>query len=554
MHRPKLDLLPGSASYAPGWERTVIERPLAIAVSVVFALGLLSVPAIDAWSGSWRAPAQSARSAMASVGKALSGDGRWPDRVMAANRAALTGIKGFETAMEDSSAAAAAVRPATLDMLLRIGGAGSEEAYVGRDGWIFYRPDVDALMRPGGVAREAPAAIARFAADLAAHGIRLVFVPVPGKASIHPERLASGLAPDRPVLPAGWESLPGEVQRAWEAEVAERGLRDAAAPFVFDPAPLLWERRSSHGEQFLATDSHWTPDAMEAVAARLADVISPEGGTTDLADTAVLRVSGLGDTARMLDLPAGSPLRQEQEVAIRPVADARGRPWSPDPAGKVLVLGDSYTNIFSEESLGWGGSAGFAEQLSRFLGRPVDRLSRNDAGAAEARRLLASAAARDSAWLSAKQVVVWQLAARELVDGDWGDVVWASPPAQGRFFVVPPGQPLEVTAEIAAMGAVPRPGTTPYADYLTAVHLTDVKDVAGGGALDGEALAYVFTMRDHRLLPASELSPGQRVRLRLSNYAEMSGSLDAVNRGELEDVEVMLETPNFAEWLPLSEP
>lgn len=553
MHRPRTDVLPGTGAYAPGWERTVVTRPLAVAVSILFGAGLLVIPVVDAWRGSWLAPAQSARAAVAAVVKASSAEGPWWRRALAANRAAVDGIRNFETSLEDSSAVAAAVRPVTLDALLRFGGAGSEEAYVGHDGWLFYRPDVDALMDPGGVAPEAPAAIARLAADLAERGIRLVFVPVPGKASIHPEMLSVRHEFRGPLLPAGWGDLPEAVRKAWEVEAPARGLRGELAPQIFDPGAALWERRSAQGDQFLATDSHWRPEAMEEVAAKLADVIHPDSALTP-ATPAEIPHSGLGDTARMLSLPENSMFRGRQAVAIRPVLDADGTPIVPDPAAAVLVLGDSYTNIFSDKDLGWGGSAGLAEHLSRFLGGPVDRLARNDAGAREARRMLVAAAARDPAWLRGKKTIVWQVAARELVHGDWSDVAWE--PATGAepgFFVAPAGQPVEVTADIAAMGPVPRPGTTPYADYLTALRLTDLKDAAGTGALDGDALVYVFTMRGHQLLPAAGLSPGKRVRMVLRNYEAMAGELDSVNRGELDDVEVMLETPNFAEWLPFSE-
>ncbi len=557
MHRPNADVplkFPGSVPYALGWERTVVVRPVAIGLSVVFCLGLLSVPVIDAWRGDWGAPVQAVRFGAGEVVRALSGDGPWWRRLLKANRAALAGIKNFETAVEDSSAAASAVRPATLDALLRHGGAGSEEAYVGDDGWLFYRRDVDALMRPGGAGKRAPQAIAEFAADLASRGVRLVFMPVPGKASIHPEHLGAGRAFDHPLMPVGWEALQEDVLRAWRSEIAARGLQDARPPVVFDPARVLWSRKQmSRGEQYLATDSHWSPEAMEAVAADLAAVLVAEGAASPVAAFPApgsIWVSGLGDTARMLELPEGSPLRREQKVVIRPVMGIGGKPWMPDRWGEVVLLGDSYTNIYSSKDLGWGESAGLAEQLSRFLGVPVDRISRNDAGALEARRMLAAAAAKDPAWLRGKKVVVWQLAARELVAGDWSPVAWQDEAAASAgFFVAPPGHAVEVVASVAGVGPVPRPGTTPYADYLTAVHLTDLRDAASGKSLDGESLVYVFTMRGHRLLPEAALSSGQQVRARLSNYGDQAATLDALNRGELDDVDVMLETPNFAQWI-----
>jgi alginate O-acetyltransferase complex protein AlgJ len=81
----------------------------------------------------------------------------------------------------------------------------------------------------------------------------------------------------------------------------------------------------------------------------------------------------------------------------------------------VLVLGDSFSNIYALESMGWGTSAGFAEQLSLVLRRPVDRLVQNDDGAFATRAMVW----RDPARLDGTRVVVYQFAARELSSGDW---------------------------------------------------------------------------------------------------------------------------------------
>jgi len=537
--------LPGTAPYAPGWERTEISRPVSVVLSVLFAAGLLLVPLADGLLGSWNQPWQSALSGLANVARAARADAPWTGRLLGANRAALGAIANFETSLEDSSALVAAVRPATLDALLRFGGAGSEEAYVGRDGWLFYRPDVDALLRPREQLVTAAQGVAEFAAQLAERGVRLVLIPTPGKASIHPEQIARGGAGDaRPLMPAGWGQFSGLVAEAWEKETAARGLSGQPAPLVIDPSVLLRQRAVTSGEpQYLLNDSHWSPEAMESVAVEIARAVGE--ATAEASPEDARSVEALGDTARMLELPEGSPLRKKQRVNITPVDN-----WTPDRQARVLLLGDSYTNIYSAGDLGWGTHAGLAERFSRWLGAAVDRLARNDAGALEARRMLAASAAKDPAWLEGKDVVVWQLALREVVDGDWQPVALTTeaPSSSGDFVVVPAGQSLEVTATVAALGPVPRPGQTPYRDYLTAVHLTDLRD-NGGNKLDGEALAYVFTMRDLELLPATAVKSGDRVRLRLVNYDENAALLDSLNRGDLDDVELMLQTPNFAEWI-----
>ncbi len=557
----RIERLAGTAPYAPGWDRTEVSRGVAVLTSVVFSLGLLAVPLADALLGAWRDPGRTAVTASAEVVRALGGGGSWWGRLVGANRAAVEGLREFEGSLEDASELAGSVRPRTLDFLLRRGGAGSEEAYVGRDAWLYYRPDVDALvMRPTGQGGAAPA-IARLAADLAERGIRLVVMPVPSKAAIHPEHLsASRTSFSRPIEPAVAARLAEDVKALWDAT----GKPDASlAPMVFDPSGLLWESKQSTGRtQFLRTDSHWTPQAMEAVASALARIV----GQPSAADHAALaanepvEIEAAGDTALMLDLPGDSTFLAKEKVAISRVLSREGEPWQPDRSSPVLLLGDSYTNIFSKADLGWGDSAGLAEHSSRYLGFSVDRLSRNDAGARSAREMLAAEARKNPGWLEGKKVVVWELAMREVVNGDWTDVpletggAASDSAARPGFLVVASGVPVEVTATIEEMGPLPQPGESPYADYLTALHLTGLRDARKGAVLADSALAYAFTMRDRRVLPSASLAPGEKVKVRLCNYREKAHMLDSLNRGELDDVDVMMETPNFAEWIEPSEP
>jgi alginate O-acetyltransferase complex protein AlgJ len=392
--------------------------------------------------------------------------------------------------------------------------------------------------------------LAAWASDLAERGVQLIFIPLPGKAAIHPEQLASaGNSFAVPLVPRGLEEFSADLASAWQREAQKRRLSAAPAPIILDPAPLLWSRKEI-GEQFLRTDSHWTPDAMAAVADATAEALAETLGLAlpAVAEAPREEIRGIGDTASMMELPPSSPLSASQNVIIAPVRDAQGADWRPDRASPVLVVGDSYTNIYSRADLGWGTSAGFAEQLSRRLGFAVDRLSRNDAGASSARQMVMAEAAKNPAWLAGKKVIVWPLAMREVAAGDWSPLVWPEAATADGFFVVKPGETREAIATVAAVGPLPEPGNTPYADYLTAVHLTGIDGT------DAQAVVYVRTMQDRKLLPAEALRPGTVVRAKLLSYAECAGELDSLNRGELEDVALLLETPNFAEWISPAAP
>ena len=557
MHMPFPKLMPSGLDagddYAQGWSRTIVARPVAIGLSVLFSIGLLVIPIIDGFLGSWQEPAQKAREGIPKVIGSLMGQRVNTSSLMDANNTALAAIKSFETALEDSSALADVIRPPALDALLRLGGAGSEEAYIGRDGWVFYRPDVDSLVMRQEKSNTAAQGIVDFAAQLAARGVRLVVVPIPGKATIHPEKLSTGKTVfEDPVASPIVADLADKVGEAWKQRKAKDGT---LAPIAIDATSRIWERKLETGEdQFLKTDSHWTPGAMTSIAKSVAEEVLATGIPVAPEELVAegKEIASVGDTALMLELPASSPLRKAQSMTIEQIKTRDGNPWRANRVSPVLVLGDSYSNIYSADGLGWGGGAGFAEQLSLQLNHRVDKLARNDAGAKSAREMLAAEALQNPGWLEGKKVVVWLMAAREFARGDWSSVELPKVDnlaASGQFFVVPPGKTLDVTARVFAVGAMPVPGDSPYADYLTALHLGELEDTASGRKISGEALAYIFTMRDRKLLPVPGLAEGQRVKLSLSNYSERADKLDSLNRGDLQDFGVMMEEPNFAEWI-----
>jgi alginate O-acetyltransferase complex protein AlgJ len=122
-----------------------------------------------------------------------------------------------------------------------------------------------------------------------------------------------------------------------------------------------------------------------------------------------------GDTTAMLDLSRRLSPPQADTMPLRIVLGPDGDPWRPTRGADVLVLGDSFSNIYSLPTMGWGEAAGFVEHLSLALGRPVDRVVQNDNGASATRLALA----REPDRLAATRVVVWQFAARELASGAW---------------------------------------------------------------------------------------------------------------------------------------
>src|SRR6185436_14812819 len=62
--------------------------------------------------------------------------GVW-DRLVSANRIVLTGLSGFERALENESQIARSLRAPAQLVMTRWLGAGNERVYAGRDRWLF---------------------------------------------------------------------------------------------------------------------------------------------------------------------------------------------------------------------------------------------------------------------------------------------------------------------------------------------------------------------------------------------------------------------------------
>ena len=404
--------------------RTDVARPVALALAALFLLTLLAAPLMRPFAGAPEGPL----APFAGLAGRLRQPGEAPAEtgLPAANRRLIAALRAFEDEIEEGSWPRRRLLP-RLQLLLTAGlGLGNEQAYPGRDGWLYYRPDVDhvtgpGFLDPGVLARRARGgeawraaprpdplpALAELADQVGRRGARLVVLPTPVKPAIVPGRLAAG-GPPPPLRNPSWD---------------EFGRRLAAAGIeLVDPAPAL---AALAGERYLRTDTHWRPEAVESTARLLAEAIAPRLGGASGATGCRRRpvvVEGLGDIAAMLRLPAGQELFAAERVTAQMVLDAAGRPWRRDPRAEVLLLGDSFSNIYSDPALGWGRGAGLAEQLACELGRPVDKLALNAGGAHATRAALARALAGDRARLEGKRVVVYQFATRELSGGDWRPV------------------------------------------------------------------------------------------------------------------------------------
>ena len=480
------------------------------------------------------------------------------NRLRAANGQLIRGLKSYEDALEDDSFIALSALPHAQALTAEFLGLGNEQVFLGRDGWLFYEPDVTYLTGPGfltsswqrsrlhaaeesgrAIQPDSREAIIDFRDQLQARGIRLIIMPVPVKPMIEPEFLARAYDKLSPI------SLQNPSYGSFLESLDRAGIH-----YLDVSQALVEAKRLTRRPQFLRTDTHWTPEAMERSVALLAEkvrILDPfEADPRFELRRSTQMIDGLGDIVTMLKLPPSSRLYPKETATIKPVSDENGAPWTPDQQADILVLGDSFFNIFSLAQMGWGASAGFVEQLSYTLRRPLDAILRNDAGAFATRELLGQELARGRDRLQGKKLVIWEFAVRELATGNWDFVPMKVPTRAPRdFLALEAGERDIVQAIIKSFGSIPRPGSTPYKDFLTAFHIVEI-----GGDPGKEAVVYLQTMKDQELTSAARLRPGDAVSLELTSWIDAEPRYGATNRSELNDENLLLEEPNFAELSP----
>ena len=147
---------------------------------------------------------------------------------------------------------------------------GNRKVLIGKDGWLFYRADVEAVVgkgpryvEPKSVARDPgmepwqqPIPVIKdFARQLDQRGIKLILVPVPTKAMIEAGKLG---ADTNTAPPRDWETVIEEFREAGIKVVDLLGDQDL---------------------NFLQQDTHWTPGAMSTVVGRVEELIRRFGST-----------------------------------------------------------------------------------------------------------------------------------------------------------------------------------------------------------------------------------------------------------------------------------
>jgi len=316
-------------------------------------------------------------------------------------------LRSFEDELETHSWFAKTLRPQMQYLQYSLLNNSGDKAVIGLEGWWFYRPGLRYLVEPpmnDPIAHTGPAetlaAIVAFRDQLAERNIRLLVVPVPGKASVYPHKLTSRIDASQPLPPSHTDALMAALT---DAGVEIVDLSDALATAnaeETDAAP-----------SFLARDTHWTPIGLQRAVAAVSDRIR-ELDWIALGDVAYrtrpVQVDRSSDIVRMLRLP-----RVEEQFAPETVTCTQvihpdtGQPYTDNKNSDILILGDSFLRIYERDE---PGSAGFIAHLARALSQPIASIV-NDGGAST---LVRQELARKAHLLDGKTLVIWEFVERDV--------------------------------------------------------------------------------------------------------------------------------------------
>jgi len=279
----------------------------------------------------------------------------------------------------------------------------------GDDGFLFFRNGLEYVV--AGDLQKQPkkkqplAVIVEWKQLLERHGVDFLFVPVPDKAEVFPDKLVPGTDPfaGRVVNP---------FARKFLLDLAEAGVEtvDLWPPFLQARGAIEGDGKTE--PVFQRQDTHWTARglalAAETIAARIKRY--PWYGSLPVKPAAykekAASFSRYGDLHARL--PEGQKRKYQPEPLVgRQVVAPDGSLYAGDPESPIVVLGDSFTGVYELTDCE---HAGVAAHVAKRIGFPVDLVMSYGGGPNVRHKLMR----RGTDGLAGKRLVVWIMTARDL--------------------------------------------------------------------------------------------------------------------------------------------
>ncbi len=374
-------------------------------------------------------------------------------------------LRGYEDELESESVAAETLRPYMQFYRYWFLKDAGDKAVAGESGWLFYRPGVQYLVKPGitdprsvevdpnnqPLTDDPVETIEKFKNSLEEYGLDLLVVIVPGKASVYPDRINRDFPVDSVCM--------FENTRAVIDSLRDRGI---GVVDLYKPLRELRLKANEDGETvYLRKDTHWKPEALEKSARIVADRVKSYSwfGKTGVeqreyadAPVSVMRTGDVGKMTRLPDFSIRGINLSFGKESVSPRKVFEIKRGARDTAGisfnilsypesllkkiddkynvkniipyrdeyrdtDILILGDSFSRIYQSDP---PRSAGWISHFSKEIGYPVASIV-NDGGAST---LVRETLARKKELLKGKKLCIYEFVERDLRYGakGWKDI------------------------------------------------------------------------------------------------------------------------------------
>jgi alginate O-acetyltransferase complex protein AlgJ len=287
------------------------------------------------------------------------------------------------------------------------------KALAGRDGFLFYRNSLEYVIG-GDLEKQKKGknplpVIVEFKKQLDALGVDFLFVPVPTKVEVYPEKLA----PD-------FDARAGVVNPYFRKLLASLS-REGVEVVDLLPALLAAKQDKTAGLELLFQhqDTHWTDRGLRLAADLLSTRIKRYPWYAELAKHS--KQYGVRETSftRFGDLQSRLPDAEQKKytpetLVAHQVLRADKQPYDDDPDSPIVLLGDSFTGVYE---LTDAEHAGVSAHIARGISYPLDLVMSYGGGPNVRQKLLR----RGSDSLATKKLVIWMMTARDLYNywEDW---------------------------------------------------------------------------------------------------------------------------------------
>lgn len=281
---------------------------------------------------------------------------------------------------------------------------GKSKALSGEDGFLFYRNSLE-YVTGGDLEQQRKGknplpVIVEFKRELEALGVDFLFVPVPTKVEVYPEKLgADGLD----------QQIVNPYSRKFLLSLSKAGVE------VVDLLPLFLEAKGAKNATeplFQRQDTHWTDRGLRLAAEKLSArikkypwyaALARQGRTFSERETKFTRFGDLQSR-----LPESEQKKYTPETLIaHQVLGPDQQLYDDDADSPVVLLSDSFGGVYE---LTDAEHAGVSAHVARGISYPLDLVMSYGGGPNVRQKLLR----RGREALGTKKLVIWMMTARDL--------------------------------------------------------------------------------------------------------------------------------------------